>query len=102
MAPSRRSSLSEALRRRSRYAVPASLGQPAHCVHCRGSQPNQELSSTEQCQGFLLLDRAVRDRPKNLRVETSVTSQLLRIHIVALAVAVRDRSQLTYVPCADR
>jgi hypothetical protein len=66
-------------------------------VDGRSPQPNQKLSSVDQSQGFLLFDRAMGDRPKNLRIEPSVPCQLLRVHVVTLAVAVRDRSQLAHV-----
>jgi hypothetical protein len=41
------------------------------------------------------------DRPQDLRIEPSVAGQLLRIDLIALPIAVRDRPQLTYVRYDD-
>ena len=90
-------SLREALRGRSRHTMAACLRQSTNRVDGRGSQTDKKLASADQCEGLLLLDGAMRDRPEDLRIEPRVTCQLLRIYIVALAVAVRDRSQLAYV-----
>ena len=84
-------SLREALRGRSRHTMAACLRQSTNRVDGRGSQTDKKLASANQGEGLLLLDGAMRDRAENLRIETSVTSQLLRIHVVALTVAVRDR-----------
>jgi hypothetical protein len=50
------------------------------------------LSRTDQSEGFLLLNRAVRNRPQNLRIETCVAGKLLGIDLVALTVTVRNPS----------
>jgi hypothetical protein len=55
------------------------------------------LSRTNQSQSFLLLYRAVRNRPENVRIETCVASQLLGIDLIALAITVRYGSQLADV-----
>ena len=59
----------------------ASFGSP-------GQDGDQQLASANKSESFLLFDGAVGDRPENLRIEPSVPRQLLRIHVVALAVAV--------------
>ena len=45
----------------------------------------------------MLLYGATRYRAENLRIEPCIPCQLVRIHVVALAVAVRDRPQLAHV-----
>ena len=75
----------------------ARLCQPSYAVHCRRSQPNDEVPSADQSQGLLLFDGPVCDRPQYLRIKPGVAGQLLRINLIALAVAVRDRSQFADV-----
>jgi hypothetical protein len=45
----------------------AGLGQSAYRVHCRCTQPNHEVTRTDQRQSFLLLDGPVRNRSQDLR-----------------------------------
>jgi hypothetical protein len=41
--------------------VTAGLRQSPYRVYCRGTQPNHESASSDQREGFLLFDCAVRD-----------------------------------------
>ena len=79
----------------SRY--PQGLGQSAHRVHCSRPQTNDQVTGADQRQSFLLGNRAMGYRTQDLRIEPGVASQLLRIHLVALPIAVRDRPQLADV-----
>ena len=74
--------------RRRRHAMAARLRQPSYGVHCRRSQPNDEVPGTDQRQGFLLFDGPVSDRPQYLWIKPGVAGQLLRIHLIAFAVTV--------------
>ena len=66
----------------------AGLRQPTHAVHRCSTQANDKAPRTNQCECFLLLDRSVRDRPQDLWVKSGVPCKLLRIHLIALAIAV--------------
>ena len=83
--------------RRRRHAMAARLRQPSYSVHCRRTQPNDEVPGSDQRQGFLLFDGPVGDRSQYLWIKPGVAGQLLCIHLIALAVTVRDGSQLTNV-----
>jgi hypothetical protein len=50
------------------------LRQSADRGHRRSAKSDQQLSCTDQGESFLLLDGAMRNRPKDLRIETRVTS----------------------------
>jgi len=73
------------------------LRQTAYRVHRRCTQPNHEVTRTNQSKNFLLLNRPMRDRPKDLRVKPCVPRELFGINLIALAIAVRDRSQFSDV-----
>ena len=90
-------SLGEAQGGRSRKSIAAGLGQSAHRVHCRRPQPNDQVAGTDQRQSLLLGNRAMGYRPQDLGIEPGVTGQLLRIHLVALPITVRDRPKFTHV-----
>src|SRR5579871_2856411 len=75
----------------------AGLGQPTDRVHRRCAQPDHEVTCADQGKSFLLLDRSVRDRPQDLRIKPGIARQLLRIDLIALPIAVRDRPQLADV-----
>ncbi len=89
--------LSEARRGGSRHAVAAGLRQTANGVHRSRAQSHQQSSRTDQGEGLLLCDCAVSDWPKDVRIKTGITCQLLRIDLIALAITVRNRPQLTDV-----
>ena len=59
-------------RRRGRHTVATSLRQPTNGVHRRCAQSDQELSRTDQCESFLLLDGTMRNRPQDLWIETRI------------------------------
>ncbi len=46
---------------------------------------------------MLLFDGAVRDRPEDVGIEPRVAGQLLGIYLIALPIAVQDRTQLADV-----
>jgi hypothetical protein len=75
----------------------AGLGQAANRVHGGCTQPNEKISRTNQGEGLLLFDGAMGDGPEDVRIKTSVAGQLLSIDLIALAIAVRDRTQLPHV-----
>ena len=93
----RHASLREAQRGRGRQSISAGLGQSAHRVHCSRPQTNDQVTGADQRQSFLLGNRAMGYRTQDLRIEPGVASQLLRIHLVALPIAVRDRPQLAHI-----
>jgi hypothetical protein len=75
----------------------AGFRQSTNCVDSRTAKPDDEIACPDQCEGFLLLHRSVRDGAKDLRVQPCETCQLLGIDLVAFTVTVRDRPQLTHV-----
>jgi hypothetical protein len=79
------------------HAVAARLRQATNRVHRCGAQSHQQSSRTDQGEGLLLSDGAVGDWPEYVRIKPGITRQLLSIDLVALPIAVRDRSQLTNV-----
>src|SRR5260370_18304370 len=97
----RHAPLGEAQRGRGWQTVAAGLGQSTHRVHRCRPQTNNKVASPDQRQSFLLGNRAMGDRPQDLRIEPSVAGQLLRIDLIALPIAVGDRTQLTYVRYDD-
>src|SRR5271170_4101736 len=87
----------EAQRRRSRKPITAGLLQATNRIHSSGAQPHDQVARTDQRQCFLLCNGPVRDRPEYLGIEPRETSQLFRIYLIALPIAVRDRPQLAHV-----
>lgn len=90
-------SLRKGARRRRRHAMSAGLRQPSYGVHRCRPQANDKVAGANQRKSFLLFDSPVRDRPQYLWIESGVAGQLLRVHLVALAVTMRDGSQLAHV-----
>jgi hypothetical protein len=82
----REAPFSEATRGGRRHTMATGLGQAANRVHGSCAQPNQKISRTDQSEGLLLFDGAVGDRPEDVRIQTSVASQLLSIDLIALAI----------------
>jgi hypothetical protein len=54
-------------------------------------------SSADQSQSLLLLDGAMGNRSEDVRIKAGIAFQVLRIDLIALTVAVRDRPQLAHV-----
>jgi len=71
-----------------RHTVAARLRQTTNGVHRSGTQSHQQRSRTDQGEGLLLLDSAVRDRSQDVRIKPRISSQLLSINLVALPVTV--------------
>jgi hypothetical protein len=79
----------------------AGLRQSTYGVHRRRSQTDNEVTRTNQRKSFLLLYRPVRNGPSDLRIKPREASQFLGIHLIALAISMRDRSQLMDVRYDD-
>jgi hypothetical protein len=71
--------------------IAAWLRQPANRVHCRSAKPDHEIASSDQREGFLLFDCAVRDGAQNLRIKPCEAGKLLSIGVIALTITMRDR-----------
>jgi hypothetical protein len=87
--------LSEARCGGGRHTVAARLRQTMNGVHRSGTQSHQQRSRTDQSQSLLLLDGAMGDRTKDVRVKPGISCQLLSIDLIALPVTVpatRERS----------
>jgi len=80
-----------------RHTVAARLRQTTHGVHRSGTQSHQQRSRTDQSQSLLLLDGAMGDRTKDVRIKPGISCKLLSIDLIALPVTVRDRPQLANV-----
>lgn len=89
--------LSEARCSGGRHTIAAGLRQTTNGVHRSRAQSHQQSSRTDQGEGLLLCDGTVGDRPQYVRIKPGITRQLLGIDLVALPIAVRDRSQLAHV-----
>jgi hypothetical protein len=90
-------SLREAERGRGRQTIAARLSQSAHGVHRSRPQTNDQVTGADQRQCFLLSDCTMGNRTQDLRIEPRVSSQLLRVHLIALPIAMRDRTQFAHV-----
>jgi hypothetical protein len=86
-------SLGKGACRRRWHAMTAGFRQPTHAVHRSRTQANDKVPRTNQRECFLLLDRSVHDGPQYLWIKSGVACQLLRIHLIALPIAVRDDSR---------
>ena len=90
-------SLGEARRGRSRHTMAAGLRQSAHCVHRRRSQPDQEARERGSGSGLPAARPCGERSAGESQDRDARNGQLLRIHLVALAITVRDRPQLADV-----